>query len=38
MVKEITNKEDKGEGISSRVGEGIHLMFDFDKACLLPDL
>jgi hypothetical protein len=30
MVKEIINKEDKGEGIRS--------MFDLEKTCLFPDL
>jgi hypothetical protein len=31
MVKEIINKEDKGEGTSSRKDEGIH-------SSLIPDL
>jgi hypothetical protein len=38
MVKEIVNKEDKGEGTSSRTNEGICSMLDFDKTCLFPDL
>jgi hypothetical protein len=38
MVKEIVNKEDKGEGISSRMEEGIYSMFDLDTTCLFLDL
>jgi hypothetical protein len=38
MIKEIVNKEDKGEGTSSRTDEGICSVFDLDKICLLPDL
>jgi hypothetical protein len=38
MVKEIINKEDKGEGNFSRTDEGISSMFDLNKTCPFPDL
>jgi hypothetical protein len=31
MDKKIIIKEDKGEGTSSRIDEGIHSMFDLNK-------